>query len=68
MEKLKTFVSILSFSFIGACIYEVIVYLSNPFSPNWPELIREMLIVSLLVSGTIYIIQGFVTQSDDSAS
>ncbi|HLR25607.1 MAG TPA: hypothetical protein VK112_07040 [Fodinibius sp.] len=62
MKKMKDFSFLFSFALLGACIYKLIVYLADPYSPNWPELIREILVVSALVSAVLLAVKAFANR------
>ncbi|HLR32778.1 MAG TPA: hypothetical protein VK074_09825 [Fodinibius sp.] len=63
MKKVKDFGFLFGFAFLGACIYELIVYLADPYSPNWSVLIREMLVASALVSAVLIAVKIFASRS-----
>ena len=62
---LKDFGFLLLFALTGAVIYELVVYLADPYSIDWATLVSEVIIVSLLVSGILFLVKNVVNKKDD---
>ena len=62
---LKDFGFLFLFALTGAAIYELVVYLAEPYSIDWATLISEVVIVSLLVSGILFLVKNVVAKKGD---
>ena len=49
----KNFVSYFAIGFIGGVIYEVLLYLYEPFDPDWLNLGAKIFVISICVALTI---------------
>ena len=63
--SLKDFGFMFLFALTGAVIYELVVYLADPYSIDWSTLISEVVIVSLLVSGILLLVKNLVNKKGD---
>lgn len=60
--QFKDFGFLFLFALIGALVYELIIYLFDPASIYWPGIITEVLVVSLLVSGILFVIKNLLSK------
>lgn len=62
---MKDFLKFFIAGFIGAVVYELIVYFLDPFNPDWLSLLIEIVILSLVVAAVVSLIKYFTPGNSD---